>query len=130
MHYLSVLANNQAVLDNKISKTQNENKILYEELLRNRAILSDIELLLRQDIGRNILLRPILGRRVEEEEPVSRASNSTDLPSGVDYGSSVGTVYPSTVTASSSICDTLTDIPSIEEESDRRSQTRGRSKTM
>ena len=128
MHYLSVLANNQAVLNNKISKTQNENKILYEELLRNRAMLS--ELLLRQDIGMNILLRPILGRRVEEEEPVSRASNSTDLPSGVDYGSSVGTVYPSTVAASSSIGDTLADIPSIEEESDRRSQTRGRSKTM
>ena len=111
-HGLTLLAKNQ--------------KIIHEELMKNRAILSDIEM--RQDIGRN--LRPILGRRVEEEEPVSRASNSTDLPSGVDYGSSVGTVYLSTVTDSSSIGDTLTDIPSIEEESDRRSQTRGRRKTM
>ena len=111
-HGLTLLAKNQ--------------KIIHEELMKNRAILSDIQM--RQDIGRN--LRPILGRGGEEEEPVSRASNSTDLPSGVDYGSSVGTVYLSTVTDSSSIGDTLTDIPSIEEESDRRSQTRGRRKTM
>ena len=85
-HGLTLLAKNQ--------------KIIHEELMKNRAILSDIEM--RQDIGRNI--RPILGRGGEEEEPVSRAS--------------------------SSIGDTLTDIPSIEEESDRRSQTRGRRKTM